>query len=117
MAYVAPIRTPETLQEKVLSSDAVHKLRQISPPVPHIEFVQRIKQQDPDGQPTLYIYDNLMKDTTKSVDVCELYTEGSHHCNLSVICLLQNLYHPGKENGTINLNTQYIILFRNPRYQ
>ena len=46
-----------------------------------------------------------------------MYTEGSHHCNLSVICLLQNLYHPRKENRTMNLNTQYIVLFKNPRDQ
>ena len=83
--------------------------------VPHIEFVQGIEQRTPDGQPTLYIYDDLMKDTTKNVDVCKMYTKGSHHCNLSVIYLLQNLYHHGKENRTINLNTQYIVLFKNPR--
>ena len=85
--------------------------------VPCIEFVQGINQRDPDSQPTLYIYDDLMKDTTKNVDVCEMYTEGSHHCNLSVICLLQNLYHRGKENRTISLNTQYIVLFKNPHDQ
>ena len=82
--------------------------------VPRIEFMQGIEQRGPDGQPPLYIYDDLMKDTTKNVDVCEMYTEGSHHCNLSVIGLLQNLYHRGKENRTINLNTQYNVLFKNP---
>ena len=85
--------------------------------IPFIEFIQGIGQRDPDGQPTLYIYDDLIKDTTKNVDICEMYTEGSHHCNLSVICLLQNLYHRGKENRTMNLNTQYILLFKNPRDQ
>ena len=85
--------------------------------IPFIEFMQGIGQRNPDGQPTLYIYDDLMKDTTKNVDICEMYTEGSHHCNLSVICLLQNLYHRGKENRTMNLNTQYIVLFKNPRDQ
>ena len=81
--------------------------------VPYIEFMQGIKQRGPYGQPTLCIYDDLMKDATKNVDVCEMYTEGSHHCNLSVICLLQNLYHREKENRTINLNMQYNILFKN----
>ena len=41
-----------------------------------------------------------------------MYPEGAHYCNLSVICLLQNLYHREKENGTIN--TQHILLFKNP---
>ena len=42
--------------------------------------------------PTLFIFDDLMRDATKNSDICELYTEGSHHRNLSVICLLQNIY-------------------------
>ena len=85
--------------------------------IPYIEFVQGIQKQEPDGQPTLYMYDDLMKDATKNADICEMYTEGSHHCNLSVICLLQNLYHRGKENRTMNLNAQYIVLLKNPRDQ
>jgi hypothetical protein len=67
--------------------------------------------------PVLYIVDDLMKDATRNVDVCELFTEGSHHCNLSVICLMQNLYYRGKENRTMNLNSQYLVLFKNPRDQ
>ena len=58
-----------------------------------------------------------MRDATKNSDICELYTEGSHHRNLSVICLLQNIYHHGRENRTMSLNTQYLVLFKNPRDQ
>ena len=64
--------------------------------------------------PTLFIFDDLMRDATKNSDICELYTEGSHHINLSVICLLQNIYHHGRENRNISLNTQYLVLFENP---
>ena len=85
--------------------------------IPNIKFVHGIRRRDPDGQPTIYIYDDLMKDSTNNSDICEMYTEGSHHCNLSVICLLQNLYHHGKENRTMSLNTQYIVLFKNPHDQ
>ena len=67
--------------------------------------------------PTLFIFDDLMRDATKNSDICELYTEGSHHRNLSVICLLQNIYHHGRENRTMSLNTQYLVLFKNPRDQ
>ena len=55
-----------------------------------------------------------MKDATRNVHTCEMYTEGFDHCNLSVICLLQNLYHWGKGNRTMNLNMQYIVLFKIP---
>ena len=58
-----------------------------------------------------------MRDATRNSDICELYTEGSHHRNLSVICLLQNIYHHGRENRTMSLNTQYLVLFENPRDQ
>ena len=67
--------------------------------------------------PTLFNFDDLMRDATKNSDICELYTEGSHHRNLSVICLLQNIYHHGRENRTMSLNTQYLVLFKNPRDQ
>ena len=65
----------------------------------------------------LLIFDDLMENTTNSSAIAELYTEGSHHRNLSVINLVQNLYHKGKQNRTINLNNHYIILFKNPRDQ
>ena len=58
-----------------------------------------------------------MKDATTNSDICDLYTEGSHHRNLSVICLLQNMYYKGKETRTMSLNTHYMVLFKNPRDQ
>ena len=56
-----------------------------------------------------------MKDATQDKEICELFTEGAHHRNLSVICIMQNLFNKGKENRTMSLNSQYIILFKNPR--
>jgi hypothetical protein len=44
-----------------------------------------------------------------------LFTEGSHHRNISVIYIVQNLFDKGKEHRTISLNAQYMILFKNPR--
>jgi hypothetical protein len=87
--------------------------------IPNLEFMEGLNTPSNSMfmEPVLYVIDDLMKDATKSVDVCELFTEGSHHRNLSVICLLQNLYYKGKENRTMNLNTQYLVLFKNPRDQ
>ncbi len=45
----------------------------------------------------------------------ELFTKGSHHHNLSVILILQNLFYRGKEMRTISLNAHYMVLFKNPR--
>ena len=47
--------------------------------------------------------------------ITNLFTKGSHHKNLSVILLLQNLFYNGKETRNISLNTHYIVLFKNPR--
>ena len=74
--------------------------------IPHMEFVQgippTIKRDDffDTRFPTLFIVDDLMKEATQSTDICDLFTEGSHHRNLSVICLLQNMFYKGKENRT-----------------
>lgn len=96
---------------------------EIQQQIPFIEFIQGLpptmKRDDYFNKryPSLFILDDLMKDATQSTDVCDLFTEGSHHRNLSVICLLQNLYYKGKETHTMSLNTHYMVLFKNPRDQ
>ena len=44
-----------------------------------------------------------------------MFTEGSHHRNISVIFIVQNLLHPGRRRRSLNLNTQYLVLYKNPR--
>ena len=52
--------------------------------------------------------------TTASKDrrVTDLFTEGSHHRNLSVISLNQNLYY--SKDPTQRRNCHYMVLFNNP---
>ncbi len=83
--------------------------------LPNITFVEGIHVPEEGNQ--LIVLDDLMVDATKNKDVSNLFTVGSHHNNTSVICLLQNLFYQGKENRTMNLNSQYLILFKNPRDQ
>ena len=45
----------------------------------------------------------------------KLFMKKSHHCNISVIYLVQNLFPKGKESHTISINMQYMVLFKNPR--
>ena len=45
----------------------------------------------------------------------KLFTKGSHHQNLSVIFITQNLFHQGKEMRNVHLNSHYMVLFKNPR--
>jgi hypothetical protein len=64
---------------------------------------------------TLFIIDDMMKDATQDKEICELFTEGAHHCNLSVVCIMQNLFNKGTENRTMSLSSQYIVLFKQSR--
>lgn len=63
----------------------------------------------------LIIIDDLMDEAGNSKQVSQLFTKGSHHRNLSVILVVQNLFHQGKVMRTISLNSHYIILFKNDR--
>ena len=65
--------------------------------------------------PSLIVIDDLMRDATNSKDVCELFVEGSHHSNISVACILQNGFSKRKENRTMSINTQYMVLFKTPQ--
>ena len=65
--------------------------------------------------PSVIVVDDLMRDATNGKDVCELFLDGSNHRNISVTCILQNGLSKGKENITMSINTQYIVLFKNPK--
>ena len=63
----------------------------------------------------LIVFDDQMIDTCKDKPIVNLFTRGSHHRNLSVIYIVQNLFHQGKGSRSISLNSHYLVLFKNPR--
>ena len=92
---------------------------ELSSKFPHILFIEGIPENlneyiDPKFR-NLIVIDDLMSETGNDKKVTNLFTKGSHHRNLSVILLLQNLFYNGKESRTISLNAHYIVLFKNPR--
>lgn len=62
---------------------------------------------------TLLILDDLMTETNDSVS--NIFTKISHHRNVSVIYLSQNLFYKSKQNRTMSLNAHYLVIFKNPR--
>ena len=67
-------------------------------------------------RPKLVILDDLMHESSSSdQSVVHLFTKGSHHRNLSVFFLTQNLFHQGRGQRDISLNANYILVFKNPR--
>jgi hypothetical protein len=86
---------------------------------PQIEFIQGVPEDVCNmfeaNTRNLCIIDDLMQECSGDKNVCNLFTKTSHHRNLSVIFITQNLFFQGKESRTISLNAHYIVLFKNPR--
>ena len=81
-----------------------------------IEFVDGLPDMNgllDDSKRALIVIEDLILETVHSVS--KLFTKGSHHRNVSVIYVNQNLFVKSKENRTISLNTHYFVFFKNPR--
>ena len=62
---------------------------------------------------TLLIIDDLMSQADDRVE--NIFTKLSHHMNVSVLFLTQNLFFKSKQARTISLNSHYIVVFKNAR--
>ena len=67
------------------------------------------------SQINLLIIDDLMTELHSDARLTRIFSVGSHHRNLSVIFIVHNLFHQGREMRNISLNSHYLILFKNPR--
>ena len=89
--------------------------------IPTIEFVKGIpKSLENDSYldlniRNLIVFDAKMTEAGKDNRILNLFTKGSHHRNLSVTYIVQNLFHQGKGNRSISLNSHYLVFFKNPR--
>jgi len=63
----------------------------------------------------LVILDDQMSKIGSDKELGECFTEGSHHLNLSVVYIVQNLFDKGSQHRKVSLNTQYFVIFKNPR--
>ena len=82
---------------------------------PQIEFQEGLPNLEVfDGKErTLLVLDDLMNETDERVT--KIFTKISHHRNVSVLYLTQNLFYNGKHTRTISLNAHYLVLFKNVR--
>lgn len=69
----------------------------------------------PPNQHNLLVVDDSMLMGSNSEELAKTFIEYRHHRNLSVFFLVQNLFHQGKFSRVISLNSNYMILFKNPR--
>ena len=63
------------------------------------------------------VLDDLIEEGGQDKRVLDLFTKDSHHRNITVLCLTQDLFPPGKFSKTINRNAHYIVALKNPRDQ
>ena len=86
----------------------------------NIEFVEGLPKANMDTFLTdkhdskLLIFDDMMEEASERVDIKHLFTRGRHQ-DTSVVFLTQNLYHQSKHSRDMSLNTDYMVLFKNPR--
>ena len=78
---------------------------------PNIQFIRGLPETVEDGD--LIIIDDLMHQLNDKI--ATMFTAASHHCNTSIILILQNLFPRIKVMRDISLNAHYIILFKNAR--
>ena len=85
--------------------------------MPKIQFIKSIPDIDEIdiSLVNLIILDDLMKECEEDPSIQKLFTIDSHHKNISVFFITQNIFSRGKFTRTLNLNSHYLILFNNPR--
>jgi len=76
--------------------------------IPTIELIVKHK-------PDIIIIDDLMNEMNKDNSFENIFTKKSHHMNISVFFLVQNLFYNAKSMRTVSLNCHYMILLKNPR--
>ena len=81
----------------------------------NVKFVDGLLPLSQGKENMLYIIDDQTAEAGKYITA--LFTKGSHHKNISVIFITQNLFHHNREIRTITLNAHYIISFKSPRDQ
>jgi hypothetical protein len=78
--------------------------------IPEVNVMRNIRD-------AIVIFDDLNTQCINNEEVMDIFTVGSHHRNISAIVLSQNIFSKGKFSREISLNSNYLILFKNPRDQ
>lgn len=87
--------------------------RNISIPVEYLYSVPE-EFENKSGLPCLVVIDDSMLEAEKK-SVLNLLTRTSHHQNMSVIFLTQNIFQPSRYGRTISLNFSHLCIMKNPR--
>ena len=78
---------------------------------------EQLKEWFGDKKGGLLILDDLIAKVGDDKDILNLSTQYSHHMNVTMFFLCQDMFPHGKYAKTISRNAQYIMAFKNPRDQ
>jgi hypothetical protein len=88
-------------------NNAPHNLKNVS-------FVKGVPDfENRENVPTLIVLDDLMDCLFQKSE--RNIIKGSHHRNISLVLITQNLFYQGQSSRTIFLNSKYITVLKNPR--
>lgn len=63
---------------------------------------------------SLVIIDDFMKELSNSQELTSMMTKAVHHLPMTLIFTTQNIFQKGNDNKTRRMNTNYLIVFKNP---
>jgi GTPase SAR1 family protein len=92
--------------QQLASIDAVGRVRY------HEGVTENVLNEE--DRPCLINLDDLSNEVY-SKEVCHLFTKGSHHRSISVILIIQNLFHLGRYCRDISLHAKYLVHLKNVR--
>lgn len=109
--------------KNILYSYSIHQdlFFEMENELPNIEFINRIPSLDDiseftkNGNHGIIVIDDNMSNVGKSQVIEDLFTKGSHHLKVSTIFISQNMFNSSPRNRTISINSQYMIITKNPR--
>jgi len=79
------------------------------------DYEQMLKKFDPNEVNMLILDDQLSNAKSNMEQFTDIFTKGSHHLNITVVTMLQNVFEKGFR--TAKLNSHYVVLFKNPHSQ
>ena len=99
-------------ESQPLHDELKHKVKV---PIKFIEGIPNLNEVAPEINPParLLIVDDLMRESDGRV--VDVFSKGSHHRNLSIFFITQNIFYQGKGARDMSLNAHYIVFFKNPR--
>ena len=83
----------------------------------NVEYISGLpsKEEIMEYNPQILIIDDLMNELGNDKKFADLFTKFSHHRDISVIFVSQNLFHQGSQMRTIGLNCHYVIIMKSAR--